>query len=217
MTTAPQTDRRETYMQAIRAAGDTAYGNAPFYEAITDAVMAVADAEQTELRRERDLAIAHDRQPYPTAWAYEQACKARNKHQERADAAEALIAGVRATHKPRTERHGSGCVQCGIVWPCPTFKALDVAAETPQPETQAAPRRGDAVDQWLTAQRNKHGWKGSNDRTLFDALDNVLDQYRLHADTGTPLGDHVCEGTTVGDCECLEQPAVVQADGEATP
>lgn len=25
--------------------------------------------------RERDLAIAHDRQPYPTAWAYEQACK----------------------------------------------------------------------------------------------------------------------------------------------
>lgn len=26
--------------------------------------------------RERDLAIAHDRQPYPTAWAYEQVCKA---------------------------------------------------------------------------------------------------------------------------------------------
>ena len=29
-----------------------------------------------KLRWERDLAIAHDRQPYPTAWAYEQACKA---------------------------------------------------------------------------------------------------------------------------------------------
>lgn len=28
-----------------------------------------------EARRERDLAIAHDRQPYPTAWAYTQACK----------------------------------------------------------------------------------------------------------------------------------------------
>lgn len=26
--------------------------------------------------QERDEAIAHDRQPYPTAWAYEQACKA---------------------------------------------------------------------------------------------------------------------------------------------
>jgi hypothetical protein len=35
-----------------------------------------AHRQQTELRRDRDLAIAHDRQPYPTAWAYEQACKA---------------------------------------------------------------------------------------------------------------------------------------------
>jgi hypothetical protein len=31
------------------------------------------------LERERDLAIAHDTQPYPTAWAYEQACKALEK------------------------------------------------------------------------------------------------------------------------------------------
>jgi hypothetical protein len=31
-------------------------------------------AERDEARHERDLAIAHDRQPYPTAWAYEQAC-----------------------------------------------------------------------------------------------------------------------------------------------
>jgi hypothetical protein len=35
-----------------------------------------AQAEITEVRRERDLAIAHDRQPYPTAWAYEQASNA---------------------------------------------------------------------------------------------------------------------------------------------
>ena len=36
------------------------------------------DALQSELetvKRERDLAINHDRQPYPTAFAYEQACK----------------------------------------------------------------------------------------------------------------------------------------------
>lgn len=32
---------------------------------------------------ERDLAIAHDRQPYPTANAYEQACKALDKYRER--------------------------------------------------------------------------------------------------------------------------------------
>lgn len=33
-------------------------------------------ADLAEARGERDLAVAHDQQPYPTAWAYEQACKA---------------------------------------------------------------------------------------------------------------------------------------------
>lgn len=42
------------------------------------------------------------------------------------DTAEAVIARVRQLHSgPRTGRHGSGCVQCGIVWPCPTRRALD--------------------------------------------------------------------------------------------
>jgi hypothetical protein len=49
-----------------------------------------------QLTEERDLAVAHDRQPYPTAWAYEQVCKARTKHQERADAAEAVLGRVQA-------------------------------------------------------------------------------------------------------------------------
>jgi hypothetical protein len=44
-----------------------------------------------ELEEERDLAIAHDRQPYPTAWAYEQACEALERHRERADKAEAAL------------------------------------------------------------------------------------------------------------------------------
>ena len=86
-----------------------------------------ADAEQAELRRERDLAIAHDRQPYPTAWAYEQACKALRRKTD-------VLDQVRAMHRKRTERHGSGCVQCGIVWPCPTYKALEV-----QPAAVEAP------------------------------------------------------------------------------
>ena len=38
--------------------------------------LAVARARLAEVERERDLAIAHDRQPYPTAHAYEQVCKA---------------------------------------------------------------------------------------------------------------------------------------------
>ncbi|MER5750663.1 hypothetical protein [Streptomyces sp. NPDC002088] len=87
----PQADeRRDRYAQALREAGDTAYGNSPFYEAITNAVIAVADAEQAELRRERDLAIAHDRQPYPTAWAYEQACKALHRKTDLLDRVRAV-------------------------------------------------------------------------------------------------------------------------------
>ena len=38
--------------------------------------LAAAQARLAEVERERALAIAHDRQPYPTAHAYEQACKA---------------------------------------------------------------------------------------------------------------------------------------------
>ena len=42
--------------------------------------------------------------------------------------AQATLDRIRAMHKRRTERHGSGCVQCGIVWPCPTYKATNVTA-----------------------------------------------------------------------------------------
>lgn len=48
-------------------------------------------AERDEARRERDLAIAHDRQPYPTQWAYDQACKALRKHRMRADRLAAFL------------------------------------------------------------------------------------------------------------------------------
>jgi hypothetical protein len=59
-----------------------------------DAVLAVRDRRMEQLRRERDLAVAHDRQPYPTAWAYEQACKALETHRKRADDAEATLAAI---------------------------------------------------------------------------------------------------------------------------
>lgn len=78
-------ERRDRYAAVIRdrikartfppGAGSAALFGATEFD-IADAAIAVADAEQAELRRERDLAIAHDRQPYPTAWAYEQACAA---------------------------------------------------------------------------------------------------------------------------------------------
>lgn len=86
-----------------------------------------------------------------------------------------------------------------------------LAAETPGPETQA--RRGDGFEQWLKAQRDEYEVRSS---PQWATLDEVLDTYRLHADTGTPLGEHVCEGRTVGDCDCLETPppAVVAEPGK---
>ena len=50
----------------------------------------------------------------------------------------AALARVKAMHKPRTERHGSGCVQCGIVWPCPTYRELDDAVPVAAPPTEQA-------------------------------------------------------------------------------
>lgn len=41
--------RQKLYEDAVRTAGDTAYGNGPFYETIAKAVVAVADAEQALL------------------------------------------------------------------------------------------------------------------------------------------------------------------------
>ncbi|MDX2794628.1 hypothetical protein [Streptomyces scabiei] len=89
-----------------------------------------------------------------------------------------------------------------------------LAAEAPHAETR--PRRGDAVEQWLKAQRDEYEVRSS---PQWGALDEVLDTYRLHADMGASLGEHVCEGRVVGDCECLEQPAapaVVAQPGKET-
>ncbi|MGX1221963.1 hypothetical protein [Streptomyces ambofaciens] len=79
-----------------------------------------------------------------------------------------------------------------------------MADETAATETAHQPRRGDQFEAWLKAQRDEYEVESG---PQWRALDEVLDTYRLHADTGTPLGEHVCEGQAVGDCECLEQPA----------
>ena len=50
-----------------------------------------------QLRRDRDLAIAHDRQPYPTAWAYEQACKALNGKSDALERVERLALAFEAS------------------------------------------------------------------------------------------------------------------------
>lgn len=54
-----------------------------------------ARARIRELELERNLAVAHDRQPYPTAWAYEQACKALATAREQIRAKDEQIARLR--------------------------------------------------------------------------------------------------------------------------
>jgi hypothetical protein len=69
--------------------------------------------------------------------------------------------------------------------------------------TCTGPRRGDAVEAWLKAQRDEYGSKASFE---WRALDEVLDTYRLHADTGTSLDRHCCENGNVDDCAgCYEE------------
>ena len=60
--------------------------------------------QRDEAVKERDLAVAHDRQPYPTASAYELVCKARYKHQARAEAAESDLSTLHAAHARLSER-----------------------------------------------------------------------------------------------------------------
>ncbi|SHL73514.1 hypothetical protein [Streptomyces yunnanensis] len=68
------------------------------------------------------------------------------------------------------------------------------------------PRRGDAVEQWLKAQRDMQ--RDRFGRTpAWHNLDDLLDAYRLHADTGTPLGEHVCMAQAVGGCDCFDTTA----------
>ena len=128
------------------------------HERTRDSLGAVLAPLVQQLRRDRDSAIAHDRQPYPTAWAYEQACKALRKHQERAERLASILVDVRAKHRARTERHGSGCLQCGIVWPCPTYKMLgevepaaDPLAGEPRPDALVYDPEADASREQMSA------------------------------------------------------------------
>lgn len=71
----------------------------------------------------------------PTRDAYDAACRALEKHRARADEAEAAVTEVQRLHgKPRTARYGAGCIQCGVLWPCPTAKAVGIT--DPRPDRQ---------------------------------------------------------------------------------
>lgn len=55
------------------------------------------------------------------------------------------------------------------------------------------PARGDAVEKWLERQRDQHSDQYGVTPAWF-LLDDLLDQYRLHAATGIPLDQSVSPG-----------------------
>lgn len=64
-------------------------------------------------------------------------------------------------------------------------------------------QHGDQFERWIKAQRDLHR---DDDQGQWSTLDDLLDAYRLHITTRTPLDQHVCEGQSTGDCDCLETP-----------
>lgn len=58
------------------------------------------------------------------------------------------------------------------------------------------PERGDAVEQWLQTQHEAAAPYVSD----YIAIGGLLDTYRLHADTCTPLDQHVCHAP----CDCYD-------------
>lgn len=51
-----------------------------------------------------------------------------------------------------------------------------------------SPARGDVVDRWLQAKRD--GWKGGPD-AAWHMVDDLLKDYRAHADAGAALDEEV--------------------------
>jgi hypothetical protein len=59
-----------------------------------------------------------------TVYLMQVAMETRDLRAELAETRQA-IQGVRDRHHRRTERHGSGCVSCGRLWPCPDYLEAD--------------------------------------------------------------------------------------------
>lgn len=88
----------------------------------------------------------------------------------------------------------------------------ELVAEVDRLRAAHQPRRGDAVEVWLRARRDEYSEQHD---TQWDVIDELLDDYRLHAATGVSLDEHVCEAGTVDDCHGCHQAARGDRPGPA--
>lgn len=165
--------------QAIRADGEAIEARAR-----VDAVRALADDAEREAKR--NLVHGGGHLPAQVGVA---ALRAALDWPQRAVAAldgSAEAGGPTEGHQP--------CI-CGRRDMCRC--AYDAEADTPAPAP--LPRRDDHVAAWIKRARDARA-DGPSPRWDYLALDYLLDDYRLHADTGTPLDEHVCDGGQCDDC-----------------
>jgi hypothetical protein len=96
-----QSNDREKLLAWLHAEAVWQREQAEWAAVVSDQMRALAQydvinkvAERDTALAERDQAIAHDRQPYPTAWAYEQACAALRRRTVERDQARADVRGL---------------------------------------------------------------------------------------------------------------------------
>lgn len=136
------------------------------------------------------------------------------------------VAQVHEASAPQQGSGTGGCEECRPVHPDPAVPvsdvpvpersegvALDPVAGETSPVTGEPPlilpRRGDHVAAWIKAARDDLANDGGDTRPpQWHALDELLDDYWLHADTGTPLHLHACTGPYCG-CD-IEFPSAVR-------
>jgi hypothetical protein len=71
--------------------------------------------------------------------------------------------------------------------PRPSVLSVPDDREAPEEPEQHRPQRGSDVEAWLKAKRDVYNDESGASGAWW-ALDDLLDDYRLHADTGQPLG-----------------------------
>lgn len=138
--TPPPGDLRQRYAEALAA---TCRVHQLFENGCTAcdqrlaAVLGVRAEEMTALRQEVerlreecDQVGAHDRQPYPTQWAYDQACAALEKHRQRAARAEVWVASLLTDIRTALASLQTGDMHAAIAL---LERVVDAAKDAPKP------------------------------------------------------------------------------------
>ncbi len=81
-------------------------------------------------------------------------------------------------------------------------RLFQLLAPSPSEPERYIPARDDDFATWLKARRDDllDGYGADCPPPAWHTVDALLDLYRLHADTATPLGQHVCEAGNRDDC-----------------